>query len=1262
MLTTRALPFLQGRRALRRYSADLESRIAAEPAVRLLGSLLSLPLGVEPLPDPAAILALRTPIALTSQPAGGRTLALLQTAARWAGLADDAPALYLPLSSVDAPNLSPRAIVAGAAHRAALPASFAEGKRAGILLVDDWEQLGADRRALWQSYLEGGAAQWQALRAVVALPEGAAWNGLYPLHIGPPDDQRLMLWLAHLLPDHDGAPILAALRAEPLATLRASLADLVLLALTYPIIGLPGSRAQLYEQAYALVRPQLEDELAARDEERPEGERSSSAFGPVSPILIGRSLLRHYRLARALAGGDDLETLADLAPAERAAVAPLAAGLLDDPTPVLAPLWADGDDPANLRALAACARETPERAPLLGLRLLERLADPAAPPELGALLAPLEPALPALLAAAAREDEPRAVAALGRVAAALPDTHAAWLQLCDDLAAPAGLRWAAADILAAAPPAPAILAAPPPDAPPEALAPRAYVAAVSGPEWRAALATHGGELAAGQALRHSLLPLFRSPRAGERRVAAARALFLDPAVPEALRALALEHAGGGAVVEQAAGAAAPALRRAALAALAAAGPEAALAALSRALAQPAAVAAARHEILDAIAAVPHGGATAALTRAALDAELPLTARLRAVDLLAGRGPAGILLQRRLLATAALPVALRCAAAGHLGRLGAGEALPALAALLAAPDEPLLRRSAASALGALAQRPELREPATAALLAGLRRAATDTAVGERIARALGNSGAAAALPALTGLMAPGLAEILRGAWLRAAPLLERTPAFAWPGLELPAPVRQALVDALADGGTLADPPSRVVELTARQAARLAMAAAQGLADLAAGDQLRAAALEALRRAARSEGRADVARVALAALGQVGDPTAELGALLDDPAASPNLRWLAIEVLGEGARTLDMLRRRLDRGADEPFVETMVVEALGRGRYAPALPALRRIARGGGADPHLRRTAVAALGRLDHPEAAAALAALAADQGAPTELRGAAAAALPDTLGESERGALRQALRVERLPAELAAALARALARAGEGEAITPLVRSAQGDTGADAVASIEALASLGDQSVAPILVRVSQSPMAAPGVKLTAVAALLRLGGAEYEALVREYLVAPSPPLRIQAHAALAVAFPDDPRLGAPLADPAAPLALRLQALGHIAARSPDAPIIVAAMAAPDEQPQLRLAAAQVLAASTRPEAAQALGAALAPPEPDYELPPPVLRRRCAQALGGLARGDGPSAETARDQLARMASDPDQAPEHRHWATEALLGC
>lgn len=1225
MLTTSQLPFLPAGRALRRHRAALQHELAAEPSAHLLPGLLSLPLGTGPLPHPAAILAAPRGVGLYGPPSGGRSLALLQVAHRWAESNHPAAVLYLSLAEDDAPNLTPRAVIAGALHRAGLPAAIAEGGRPGILLLDDWDLLPADRRAVWRAFLTTAAGAWPALRAVVALPEGERWPELEAVALPAPDAAQAALWLAHLLPGHDTAPLVAALARGPLASMAGSLADLALLALIYPLAGLPASRAELYEQAYALAQPLL-------------GETPR----------VGRAVLRHYRLARGLAGGDDLDDLAGLSPAERAAVAPFAAGLLDDPAPVLAPLWGDGDpDAADLRALAACAREWPGRSPEWDMRLLERLVAPGGPREERELLAQLAPALPAILAAAGRADAERAVEGLAAADAALPEGPRPWLALVDDLAAPAPLRWAAADSLAARPAAPAELA-PPPIADGTTLAARFYIAAVS------QSAHH--ELSA-PALRAGLEALLASREAGERRAAAACAIVADAALPEDLRATALAATGDHELLERSAVGGTAGMRQAALATLSRLTPEAALAAIARTLEHQDAPAATRLEALDAAARLPLPAATGLLARAAIAGAQPPQVRLHAVDLLAGRGRAGQAVLQRLLAVPGQPAALRAAAAGHLGRLGVAEALPALRSALEA-GEPLLRRAAARALGALGARAGLREQSAAALTTGLRRVGVDVVLGECIARALGHTGAAVAVPTLAALLGPELDGAIRAAWLRRAPELASLPAAEWPGLALAPDTHLALMEALADGGTMADPPTRIAELSARQAARIAMAAAAALGDLAAArPDLREAALAALRRALADPARADVARAALDALGLAGDPAAELAAILDAPGYPATLRWLAVERLGRSEAARALLLRRLEDDADEAFLKGAAVRLLGEHGERAALPAARRLARAADAEPQLRRAAIDALGRIGGPEAGAALVALAVDPATPTELRVEAAAALPADPGPEGQAALRQAARAARQQTEVGVALARALARSGDHDALPALVRSAQGDQGAEAVASIEAIAALGDPSVAPLFVRISQSPTASQGVRLAAVIALLRVTGEEHLTLLREYLAAASPPLRLQAHAALAALRPDDPRLGEPLADPDAPMALRLQALRQIGGRSPDDPVVGVALAHSAEEPQLRLLAADILAAATTPRAAEALAAVLATPEP-----PAVLRRRCAEALGALARGAGPAAAAARESLTAIAADAAQAPEHRCWAAECLLRC
>jgi hypothetical protein len=1133
-------------------------------------------------------------------------------------------------------------VIAAAAKSAGLPSALADGNRSGILLVDDWELLSSDRRAVWKSTLTAGAGSWRSLRAVVALPPGEAWPELQTIQLATPDKATATGWLAHLLPGHNAGSLLAALQHEPGADRYASLADLALLALTYPLAGLPVSRSELYEQGYALVRPLLGDERSLHP-----------GLGPAASLRVGRALLRHYRLARGFAGGNDLEALADLSPVERGAVAPLTAGLLDDPTPVLAALWGDGaPELENLQALAACASEAPRRGSRWGLRLVERLAGPGASPEERAVLGRFAHALPAILATAGAEDTPRASAALASLHAALPESLACSLALIDDPAAPEALRWAAADLMASSAITPERLAA---SATTDitALKARSFVAAVGGVPLHSLLIA--------PPLRVGIEALLADQAAGAHRVAAAQAVVSDESLPDELRALALRACEDRDLVERSAGAASPDMRRAALETLGRGEPEEALAVVGRALAAGSAGEIARREALEVAAGLATPAATGLLARAAIDGGQSLAVRLHALDLLAGRGHGGMLVLQRLAGASGLAPLLRAAAVGHLGRLGHAESLPPIRNLLETATVPLVRRAAATALGALGRRPGLRDQVAAALITGLRRIGADTQLGERIVHALGHSSANAALTLLASLLAPSLEPALRAAWLRRIPELGHLSAGEWPKLTLADDARRALMDALADGNTTADPPNRLAELTARQAARIAIIAAGAIADLVdTRADLRAPALAALRQAVATETRSDVARATLDALGRVGYAAAELMALFDS-AATPTLCWLAIERLGasEGAR--DALLRRLADDQDDGFLQGAIIALLGQHGHSAALPTLRRIARGAESEPHLRRAALVAMGRIATPEAAVALAAFAVDVTSPADLRAVACNALPDALSMEVRTTLRQAARSTRLP-ELGVALSRALARSGDHEALPALVRSAQSDHGAEAVASIEAIARLGDAGVAPLLVRISQSPTAAAGVRLAAVLALLQLCGDEFEPLLRDYLAAPAPLLRLQAYAALAALRPDDPRLGEPLLDLDAPMALRLQVLSHITSLRPDAPVLRSIVAAQGEDPQLRLAAAAALEAANDPDVALALAAVLAPAEDDTPVAPPLLRRRCALTLGILARKGGPVADAARTQLATLAADPRQPAEHAHWAAEALLGC
>ncbi len=1245
MLSSARLPFLpSGSAALRRYREQLVRQCTSEPALQILPALLSLPLGLELLPDAAALLAHPGPLALCGNPSSGRTLALLQTLLRWAEGHNKTPVLYLSLREHDLADLAPHSFIAAVAEQAGLPRRITHGSHPGLLLLDDWELLPARYATAWQQVIIHGVEDWPGLKIVAALPAETRWPGVRSLTMPSPDVDRAAHWLAHLLPDQNLAPLNAALALPPLLALHEHLSDLLLLALSYPIGGLPGSRADLYEYAYTLVRPLLDQlRLSLPSEPPPE-----LWAGP----RIGRALLQHYRLARQLIANDGAASFSSLSPETLVAVAPLAVSLLDDPAPLLERLWSAPVNLPALRALVACAREEPEAAPLLGLRLLDHLSDPTALPDVRVLLFTLGPVLARILAAAAHVAEARACVSLRAVAAVLPGASRLWLQLGDDPHLPAALRWAAADLLIANPPDVSLITAFPVDAAPQALIPRAYVAACAIPAAYPALAT--------SPLYNALALLLADRQASVRRTDVANVLLAEPTTPEELQALALTGTNDPAVFERVAAVAAPGLRQAALNSLRAVGGVTAHAALCRLIVRPASELGARRAALDTLARLNCPGTDAVLTRTALDGSLPLPVRLRAVELLAGHGSVGILVLRRLLGIAALPALLRAAAAIQLGQLGVSEALPLLGQLLQHPDEPLLRRAAATALGTLAQQPAQRDAIATTLSTGMRRALLDTELGERIARALGQTGSAVALPVLATLLAPTLAGQLEQAWLQVAPALAAAPATAWPDLVRGPHLRLAVLEALADGATLADPPSRLRELAARQATRLAIAAAEGLAILAAEPARHASAATLLRHALRHETRADVARVCLNALACCTNPAVELQHILDVPSIDPSRHWLAVERLSitNAARTLVL--ERLAAGADQPVVLAQMIKVLATWDHPEVVPTLRRLASDSQAELLLRREALLALGRQPHPDARTALIAVAAELTAPFELRLVAASALPSRLSIDDRVALRQALRSSLSRPEVTRAIARVLAHVGDNEALPHLLRSAQSDSSAEAIASLEALGALGDPGLVPDLLRISQSTAVSAGVHLAAIIALLHLDRENYLPLLREFLSTPFPALRLKAYTTLAELCPDDPILSTPLVDLHAPLALRLQALKHLAGQNPDASELIGILIAVDEQPQLRLAAAQALSNASHPSAALSLAAMLDPSAVENEHLPPLLRYRCAKSLGLLVRSLAPSGEAALTQLTRLISDPSQPVEHHLWVATALL--
>lgn len=1228
MLSPVSLAFFQGGRMIRRVRSDLQSHIHSEPAVRLLPGLLQIPLVPAPLPDPVAILAHSGGIALCGLPSSGRSLALLQIQARWADTGAGGPVIALNLTSDDAPNLSPRALVAGAIHRTGLPANYIEGHRPMIVLLDGWEELAPDRRAMWHSYAVA-ATSWSVARVVISLPPGETWFGFSCLDLVAPNDDTLAAWFGLLLPSHDPTLILAALQCEPLAALRNRIGDLLLLALIYPIIGLPISRAQLYEQAYALACPILDNDNVE--------------------VSVGQAALRHYRLARDLADGTDLSALPT---SEIAAIAPLAAGILDDPHPILDLLWADDErGPPILHALATCLRERPTAAVNDYLRLIELLLAHGNHDHDSVIM----PGLPDMFAAASHGDQARAMRALGDLATSWPghQTVGLLLHLMDHPDATADLRWVAADLLAGAGlPIPASIAAIPAFADDITLAARAYLLALTIPAQRQFLLD--------PALRPGLDALIAGAGGDQRWMTAAAALITDSHAPSELRILALsnapESARGESLIQQALSSHSTALRRSALAALHSRSADDTLRLLTAALADSGSDENVLGDLLATVAQLPQREATGLIARYALSEQCGPALRITALCLFAKRLGCAPLLQR-FLAVEHMPASLRAAAARLLGTTREHTAVPLLRRILLSTHAPILRRSAADGLAHLARVPISREAAIASLIAAIAQPDLDATLTARIAAALGAAGATQAIPALTTLLDPGRPAALRATWLAAIPELDRTPTSLWPTIAHDPSTRAVLLDNLASGETSADPPSSLDELVCGQAERVAIAAAEALATLAEQRPTLARDLCVRIRQAILNTPGPHAPVSiLRALARAAGTHApdELEAILNARASTPTLHWAAIDQLGRTSQAAAWLLERLRSGGDDIFTRGKLADILGELGELNAIPILCAIATDPAGDPHLRLCAIGALGRFGTGDVSTALLPIIKDSSASPSLRAAAITALSHPLANDAYDTLHQFARAEGTAHSIAIAIGQSFARVGEREILPLLLRGAQSTQPQESIAAISAIADLGDQSAVSLLVRISQSATVVPGVRLAAINALLQLEGSTHLPLLHAYLESPVPPLRIMAHQILAQTDPNDWHLIEPATDVIAPLALRLLALERLITQSLTLDMLYATLKHPDEPPQLRLGIAGALGRTAQAESARVLHATL------ESGAPPLLRRRCITVIGELAAAPGECGEVAWAIIVTLAQGSDTPAEERHWATEILL--
>ncbi|NJP08024.1 MAG: HEAT repeat domain-containing protein [Chloroflexaceae bacterium] len=388
----------------------------------------------------------------------------------------------------------------------------------------------------------------------------------------------------------------------------------------------------------------------------------------------------------------------------------------------------------------------------------------------------------------------------------------------------------------------------------------------------------------------------------------------------------------------------------------------------------------------------------------------------------------------------------------------------------------------------------------------------------------------------------------------------------------------------------------------------------------------------------------------------------------------LHWLIIDQLGRDPEALPTLLRWLDQENCDSFTMSKMVDVIAN--HHPlnpdllhrAVSTMRQFAEQPDGNRYLRTRAIYALGTLYDPSAQATLFHLLVNPNELPALRGAAADALPSNLGVEMCRWLRSVLSRQRQPPELVVGVLHALGRAHDRDAAPLILRYAQSDQATVATAALHALIEVGDTSMLPTLVAISQQHTSEQHVRVQAVRALLHLGGAEYLIFLRSYLESSEPSLQLQAMEVLHTYQPHSERFAQIATQADAPLALRLRAT-ELVLEQPDGLTLLSQMLLdPTSDPQLPVSTASLLAKATR---------TVASPVPSDVIDSltrcalesttaPWLRRHTIAALlacaAGMDRGPTvhPAIRSIQTSLGRLIEAAEHDEASRLWAMQALL--
>lgn len=1264
-----------------RFQRELLALLDHDIALKILPSLLKVALPVvDPMGMPCDVETVFRQahyITIAGAPGSGRRTALQQIAQRWAtaqGAQTPIPALvslaqlddqrsrpsvlleqWLPTSSsqTSKSKRGPLSLLGLGASAPSTPAP------AWMLLLHGYDELDAERRAAWRAALIDAPNRWPQTHIAVAVPHTEPiWANYTALTIGSPNVKQLFTWIEDLAPSEYWQELQTLLVPQgERGVLGERLIDVALMAWQC-VNGLPETRAELYYQALHDV---LHSHLHMPDADASIADLQLLAAYAEPPQMLPEPLVEHladdrycftvahmrrYLAARQLVEEQRFDLLHQLEQLERDELALQIATLLPDPEPLYATLWRDGHPrPDDVLVLGRCLRERiPEQTnwtlKIAGaLVRLMRIGTPeqrsAARSVLQSITAILNGALPDLANAGPEGEE-----SVIRLLSAMSDDLATpFMQhLAYHAEIPEGLAWDLADRLLDMPINGVMM--PPMSA--NGLARWAYVQAVRSPRSRSQLLP----------VAESAIYALAASQGGEQRIQrASTALIEDPQTPIDVQMLVIKASGlenvpssqevlHRALIDQSED-----VQRHALEVLEVQETTQVLEVLQQTLGDVTAPWEARVSALNHIAQIDDPIAHEVLLGTTRNERLPLYLRAFAVQVLSHLPLASDFLAE-VSGHPYTNALVRAQATQALANLHTEEQdhLDDLIALLYEPTAPSsVAEAVCDVLGELGANHVRGQLVLDTLVRVLHASVHDVSLTLAAIRALGKLGDERAIDPLSELLGAQAANrLLRGSH---AQLLQRQIDEVIDAPALPPMMMLRLNTACAEGITPADRPSTLKEFLLSEADLIRAGAAASLAAIG-GPHVASILLNELVKG-NSEGATDELIATLAVLDPERSPKM-LADLIVNPQTSSLTRWLAIRHLADHPQGSEAMQQVLRGDGIDSFTRGAIAEALGQRRDQSAIPLLMQLIDDPQTDNHLRLQALLGLGLIDSLDSESLLMRIACDPSEDDVVRGLAIEHLPSKLSGVSRHAIRELLRRERVPLPIVVGGLRALRRMHDTESLSLMLRYAQDDQAEIAQAALAGLGELGDQSVTPDLVRISQVPTLDRAIRLEATGALLRIDADEFRNLLRCYLEYGALPLRLQALEHLLMSDPAPSELLSLLQNRECPLLLRLRIIERIADTSQSLEVFTNLLGNIQEDLQLRCIAAERIA-----QARYAKALPLCIELAEREETPANLQLRCINSAASI------SGTHAWIELGRIAEDPDQHPTLSYWASLAL---